>query len=206
MVTPAPVLLTVMAHPDDAELWAGGTIARHVSDGGTAVIAVPHHDAVRNAEATAGARLLGADLYLMEQLSVSTAATVLLEVRPDVLITHPTSDIHPEHRQCAEAVLRALPDVVISTGHPQRAYHSDGYNNLDQNGRPLDLPTIIDVSAHWPTKIAALRAHTSQPILDHFGPMAEAIGALHGRRINATHAEAFRPMPILGRLPDAAHL
>lgn len=206
MVTSAPVLLTVMAHPDDAELWAGGTIARHVRNGGTAVIAVPHHDAVRDAEATVGAHLLGADLYFMDQLSVSTVATVLREVRPDVLITHPTNDIHPEHRRCAEAVLSALPNVVITTGHPKRAYHSDGYNNLDQHGRPLELPTIIDVSAHWRTKLDALRSHTSQPILDHFGPMADALGKLHGRRINAAYAEAFRAMPILGRLPAAPGL
>lgn len=206
MVTPASVLLTVMAHPDDAELWAGGTIARHVRDGGTAIVAVPHRDAVRDAEAAAGARILGAGLYLMEQLSVSIVATVLREVRPDVLITHPASDIHPEHRQCAEAVLSALPDVVIATGHPKRAYHSDGYNNLDQDGHPLRLPTIIDVSAHWPTKVSALRAHASQPIIDHFGPMAEALGRLHGRRINSAHAEAFRAVPILGRLPEATGL
>ncbi|GAB3160970.1 PIG-L family deacetylase [Micromonospora sonneratiae] len=206
MVTPASVLLTVMAHPDDAELWAGGTIARHVHNGGTAIIAVPHHDAIRDAEAKSGARLLEADLCLMEQLSVSTVATMLRQVRPDVLITHPTSDIHPDHRRCAEVVLSALPDVVITTGHPKRAYHSDGYNNLDQHGRPLDLPIIIDVTSHWSTKLDALRLHGSQPINDHFEPMAEALGNLHGRRINSARAEAFRAVPILGCLPAAAGL
>ncbi|WP_433530302.1 PIG-L deacetylase family protein [Micromonospora sp. CA-263727] len=200
------VLLTVMAHPDDAELWAGGTIARHIHDGGTAVIAVPHHDDVRDAEAAAGARILGADLHLMGQMSVPTVATMLREVRPEVLITHPSNDIHPEHRRCAEVVLSALPDVVITTGHPKRVYHSDGYNNLDQYGRPLDLPTIIDVSAHWSTKLDGLRAHASQPIFDHFGPMAIALGHLHGHRINSPWAEAFRTVPILGRLPAASTL
>ena len=43
MVTPR-ALLTVMAHPDDAELWAGGTIARHIHEGGTATIAALKHD------------------------------------------------------------------------------------------------------------------------------------------------------------------
>jgi LmbE family N-acetylglucosaminyl deacetylase len=38
MVTQPAVLLTIMAHPDDAELWAGGTIAQHVRNGGTATL------------------------------------------------------------------------------------------------------------------------------------------------------------------------
>jgi N-acetylglucosamine malate deacetylase 1 len=206
VVTSPPVLLTVMAHPDDAELWAGGTLARHVHDGGTAIIAITRHDAVRDAEAAAGARILGADLYLIEQLSAHAITTALTEIRPDVLITHPTNDIHPQHRHCANEVLAALPDVVIATGHPRRAYHSDGYNNLDQHGRPLELPTIIDVSEHWQTKLDGLAVHESQPITDHFGPMAEALGSLHGQRIGADRAEAFRAIPILGRLPATAQL
>ena len=41
----------------------------------------------------------------------------------------------------------------------------------------------------------------SQPILDHFGPMAEILSRLHGMRIGTSHAEAFRALPVLGRLP-----
>jgi N-acetylglucosamine malate deacetylase 1 len=195
------VLLTVMAHPDDAELWAGGTIARHVQAGGTATIAVTKHDPIRASEATAGAQILGADLYLLDELTPATISTLLTEVRPDIVITHSTDDIHPEHRRCAEHVLASLPEVVIATGHPSRVYHCDGYSNLDQHGKPLHLPTIIDITDQWSTKIAALRAHTSQPILDHFGPMAEILSRLHGMRIGVSHAEAFRALPVLGRLP-----
>lgn len=199
----SPVLVTVMAHPDDAELWAGGTIARHVQTGGTATIATTKHDPIRASEATAGAQILGADLHLLDELTPATISTLLTDLRPDIVITHPTDDIHPEHRRCADHVLAALPEVVITTGHPSRAYHCDGYNNLDQHSRPLHLPTIIDITEYWSTKIAALQAHTSQPILDHFGPMADILSRLHGMRIGSSHAEAFRALPVLGRLPAA---
>lgn len=202
----SPVLLTVMQHPDDAELWAGGTIARHVQAGGTATIAVAKHDAIRSSEAAAGAQILGADLYLVDELTIATITTTLCEVRPDIVITHSPDDIHPQHRRCAQHLLAALPDVVIATGHPGRLYHCDGYNNLDQYGNPLRLPTVIDVTDHWPVKIAALKAHSSQPILDHFGPMADALSRLHGMRIGTTYAEAFSALPVLGRIPAAAGL
>lgn len=195
-----------MAHPDDAELWAGGTIARHVHAGGAATIAVPKHDPARITEAEAGAHILGASLYLLDVLLPATIGQLLTDLRPEVVITHSTNDIHPEHRHCAEHLLEALPDVVIATGNPSRVYHCDGYNNLDQLGEPLNLPTIIDVTDHWSTKIGALRAHASQPILDHFGPMADTLSRLHGMRIGARRAEAFRPLPVLGRVPAAASL
>jgi hypothetical protein len=91
--------------------------------------------------------------------------------------------------------------VVIATGHPRRVYTCDGYNGLDRHGRPLDLPVIVDVTDTWATKTAALAAHVSQPIGGHFGPMADALARLHGRRIERPLAEAFRPVPVLGRLP-----
>ncbi|MCE0540747.1 PIG-L family deacetylase [Kineosporia rhizophila] len=196
-----------MAHPDDAELWMGATIAQHAHDGGRAIIVLAHDAGEpRLSEGRTGAEILGADVVLVPTLTVTSLAQALTEARPDVLVTHPLNDIHPGHRDCAHLVQRALPDVVIATGHPRRLYHCDGYNNLDMNGKAIDLPAIVDATSHWPTKIAALQAHTSQPIAEHFGPMAEALGRLHGARIETAYGEAFRSLPLLGRLPAAGHL
>lgn len=206
MVSNTSTILTIMAHPNDAELWAGGTIARHTQVGGAVVIAVAKGNPVRVAEAEAGASVLGAHLYLVNDLSASAISTILTEVRPEVVITHSSDDIHPEHRRCAEHLASALPDAVIATGHPRRVYHCDSYNNLDRHGRPLDLPTIIDISEQWNVKTTSLHAHTSQPIVTHFGPMAETLAHLHGRRIGTSYAEAFRAVPVLGRLPATTRL
>lgn len=206
MVSKTSTILTVMAHPDDAELWAGGTIARHTRVGGAAVIAIAKGDPVRVAEAEAGAGVLGAHLYLVNDLSTDAISTLLAEVRPEVVITHASDDIHPDHRRCAEYLASALPDVVIATGHPSRVYQCDSYNNLDRHGRPLDLPTIIDITEHWNAKTTALHAHASQPIITHFGPMAETLAHLHGRRIGTRYGEAFRALPVLGLQPAATEL
>ncbi|WIN00063.1 GlcNAc-PI de-N-acetylase [Actinoplanes oblitus] len=202
MVKPAVDLLTIMAHPDDAELWAGATIAAAAS----AIIAVAAHDPVRDAEAAGGASILGARLELLLELSIRSVQQLLRRVGPQVVVTHHVDDVHPDHRRTAELVIRALPDVVIETGLPARVYMCDGYNNLDRHGRPIYLPVMINVSGQWDTKVRALQSHTSQPIAEHFGPMAEVLGRLHGLRIGARYAEAFAPVPVLGRLPEAAGL
>lgn len=199
-------VLTVMAHPDDAELWAGGTLAVHAQAGTPVTIAVPRANEVRDREAALGAETLGALLRPLDELTASTIRDLLTELRPDVVITHNPDDIHPDHQSAARTVLAALPEVVIATGHPHRVYACDGYHNLDRHGRPLHLPVILDITNTWATKMHALAAHASQPITSHFAPMAETLGRLHGGRIGVRYAEAFSPVPILGHLPSTAHL
>lgn len=205
MSTLGPVL-TIMAHPDDAELWAGGTLALHAQAGAPVTIAIPQADEIRAREATTGAQALGALLRPLDELTASTIGALLTELRPDVVITHNPDDIHPDHEDTARTVLAALPEVVIATGHPHRVYTCDGYHNLDRTGRPLHLPVILDITSTWSTKMHALAAHASQPIANHFAPMAETLGRLHGGRIGVRYAEAFSPVPILGRLPATDYL
>jgi LmbE family N-acetylglucosaminyl deacetylase len=195
-----------MAHADDAELWAGGTLTIHAQTGAPVTIAVPRANEMRDQEAAAGAQTLGTSLRLLDELTTDALRGLLTELRPEIVITHNPGDIHPDHQQVAQALLAALPEVVITTGHPHRVYSCDGYHNLHRDGRPLHLPVIVDVTAVWETKMRALAGHVSQPIDEHFAPMAETLGRLHGGRIGVPYAEAFAPVPVLGRLPASPHL
>lgn len=86
-----------------------------------------------------------------------------------------------------------LPDAVIATGFPRRVYTTDTYNSLTL-ADPVAAPVIIDITSAWEQKRAALAAHAdTQPIEDHFGPMAENLARLWGARIGADYAEAFTP-------------
>jgi len=195
-----------MAHPDDAELWAGGTLALHAHAGATVTTAVPRTSEIRDQEAAAGTAALGGQLRLLEELTPSTDGDLLTELRPEVVITHNPDDIHPDHQRTARTLLAALPEVVIATGNPRRVYTCDGYHNLRRDGRPLHLPVIVDVTSMWDTKMRALTQHASQPIAEHLAPMAETLGRLHGCRIGVRYAEAFAPVPVLGQLAATLHL
>ncbi|MFF3071129.1 PIG-L deacetylase family protein [Kitasatospora sp. NPDC057904] len=197
-------VLAAFAHPDDAELWAGATLAHH-SKHNAVTIAVPHHDDVRDAEARRGAAVLGAGLRQVPRLDHATVQQLLLETRPDIVITHPLNDVHPEHRAVAAAVLAAVPEPRIATGRPTRLYTCDTYNSLTLDG-PVRADVIVDATTTFDTKLTALRVHASQPIEQHFGPMAETLGRLWGARIGTRYAEAFTAVPILGCLPGATHL
>jgi LmbE family N-acetylglucosaminyl deacetylase len=191
-----------MAHADDAELWAGGTIALHASAGATIVLG--RGEPMRMTEAARGARTLAAQLHVLDHLTPEAVAALLVRIRPHVVITHRLDDVHPDHRRAAQCALAALPEAVISSGHPMRVYTCDSYE-----GRTLDghVPgtVIVDVTSTFPVKMSALAAHQSQP-LDHFGAMAERLGRTWGARIGADYGEAFDPVPVLGRLPGHRHL
>ncbi len=103
------------------------------------------------------------------------------------------------------ALVDALPQAVISTGRPRRAYTCDSYNSLTLAG-PVTPHIIVDITTTYERKIEALRTHESQPVAAHFLPMAEILARLHGSRIGARYGEAFTPIPVLGRLPAASHL
>lgn len=202
MTSPGP-LLAVMAHPDDAELWAGGTLALHARHA-RVTIAVPSCEPERLAEAERGAAILGADLVVLDALTPQACADLLDRVRPEVVVTHHLDDVHPDHRRAADAVNAALPDVVIANGQPRRVYSCDTYEGLTRSG-PVATGTIVDVTGTYDQKLRALAAHASQP-LEHFGGIADRLTALWGARIGAARGEAFIPIPVLGRLPAAAHL
>ncbi|MBV9142330.1 MAG: hypothetical protein JO115_15700 [Pseudonocardiales bacterium] len=57
--------------------------------------------------------------------------------------------------------------------------------------------TLDDLSSSG--RLATGRARA---VTEHFAPVAQALGRLHGVR----YGEAFAPLPIIGRLPASPHL
>src|SRR5687767_13601948 len=112
-----------MAHPDDAEIWAGGTICKHIERGDEALIIsmVANEGSRRGVEATCGAAILGAELAFVGLADGQVRDTpeacervsdILMRFAPDILITHWADDVHADHATTAAIVQRVLPFMM----------------------------------------------------------------------------------------------
>jgi bacillithiol biosynthesis deacetylase BshB1 len=210
------------AHPDDAELVMGGTLAREAARGRrVALVDLTRGESgsrgtpeTRAAEAAEAARLLGVAHREMlglpdggltnvaEQKDVVVAA--LRRLRPRVVILPHAEQRHPDHRTASQIVY----DASFLAG--LRNYRPD----LGAAFRPLKLiyalavtdktdvaPTfVVDVTAVWPAKLAAIAAFRSQfeaapgesaSPLDRFREAVELHARRQGQRIGATFGEGF---------------
>lgn len=195
----------VMAHPDDAEIYLGGTIlawrqmgARvHViiaTDGAKGGCLPPEDLARQRAdEARAGADVLGAALTLAGHADgglsgnpdlVPHLRSILVGLAPDLVVTHSGNDYHADHRALATAVRAAasfsMPvlfcDTMMGTGFEPTHY--------------------VDTSLFAETKSAAIRCHFSQDP-ERFVSSATLLSRFRAAQCGqpAGHAEAFRFVP-----------
>ncbi|HEV7213921.1 MAG TPA: PIG-L family deacetylase [Chloroflexota bacterium] len=205
-------ILTVLAHPDDAEIWAGGTLARHVCDGDQALICslVGEPGALRANEAGEGAQVLGAEVTMLEQKDrhlrlsdelVQKLAGLLADYRPAIIVTHWEQDSHPDH-VLANLATRAA--IVAASGLSQdleMVLACDTYLSSGRDG--VFTPEVyVDISDVWETKLAAIRQHASQDP-EHYVQAIERQCWLHGARAKVRYAEGFRRIPVYGRLGGA---
>lgn len=196
-------LMVIMAHPDDAEIWAGGTIAIHANLS-SAYILVASNNKKRRNEAKKGAQKLGANLLLEHNLTTEICEKYILKFKPEIIITHNFDDFHIEHRNVFSIVNEAVIKTIIKSGFPKKLFTCDTYNSLTCKGR-VQGKYIIDISATYHIKIEALQFHESQP-LHHFIDMSTRLGKYWGSIIGTEWGEAFDSVPLLGRLPGIKHL
>lgn len=135
-----PIVLSLMAHPDDAEILAGGTLSLLASKGWKVVIAsmtpgqagsthlnAEEISAVRRVEAKKAAEVIGGDYYCMEAEDVFIAyeKPLLLKVielfrtvQPQMVITNSPQDYMLDHEITSHLAQTAcmgasIPNILI---------------------------------------------------------------------------------------------
>lgn len=184
---PAPLdLLVFSPHPDDAELYCGGTLLLHKGEGRrTGVIDLTRGELstrgdleTRAAETAEATRLLGLDcrenLGLPDGNIANTPESRLAVIRavrhwrPAVVLLPWHRDRHPDHEHASVLVREALfaaglrrIETTGEDGAPQEAYRParSYYYMLTEDFTPA---FTVDISAVFDAKLAAIRAYRSQ--------------------------------------------
>jgi len=215
-------LMAIMAHPDDAEIWAGGTIFKHTQRGDVVLIVcmVATEDSVRGGEARQGAAILGAqvsfiglpDGQVRETPETCERVSALLRAfAPDALITHWIDDFHADHAATAATVQRILPFAMAELGKPLRVWACDTYFSRGARG-PFVPDVYVDVTDAWAGKLTAIRAHHSQRP-EYWVGLVERQCGLHGHRYTppdmppkAFYAEGFKRLIPFGYIAPVEYL
>ncbi len=209
------------AHPDDIELTSGGLAALLASHGHrVGLVDLTRGEGAsrgtieeRNAEAQAAARLLGVtsretlslpDLGLdrSDRAQLRAVVTCLRAHTPRLVVAPGRDDDHPDHVEAHHLVSRACYlaglvrfDAPGARHRPDRVLYA-----LYRGAARAHL--VVDVSAVWERRVAALAAHRSQ--LDPAaGPSTyltapgflgevEARARLWGASIGARYGEGYR--------------
>ena len=196
-------VLAFGAHPDDLEVGAGGLLARLSAEGADvtfAIVSIPNQPEVRRAEARASADVIEANLRVlfdekpcrvedvpMYEL-VRRMDQIVGDLRPDLVITHSSNDLHWDHglvnRATVSALRRTPCDLLAFLSSPE------------MNAQARSMGTCFaDVSNHIDTKIAAIACHKSQlPKLDleSSRDLARAMGRISG----VAYAEVYEVLRV----------
>ncbi len=215
-------LVVILAHPDDAEIWAGGTLIRHCQRGDVVdVCSVTYSlDSIRGQEGAAGASHLGAQFTCLGFADMAVQhytpqdaerlSMYLLERSPDIVLTHWLEDTHPDHAATARLVVDALLRYAVSFGlddveASRRAFphvwSCDTYGGLGRLGA-FEPEWYVDISAVWSQKCQGIEAHESQNP-QYWIDLIGRQNAFYGYRCHRDYAEGFRqlPMAMVNNLP-----
>lgn len=215
-------VLVIAAHPDDEVLGCGGTIARHRADGDQVSLlfladgvgargdtsARTAELPARRAAGDAAAELLGATapIYLdfpdnrLDTVAlldlVQAVERVAAEIRPGRVYTHHGGDLNIDHRICHQAVLTAFRPMAGQTARAIYGFEVPSSTEwmFGATGLAFLPGHFVDVSAHLPAKIAAMRCYEMEMRPFPHPRSAEAIEALarwRGATVGCTAAEAF---------------
>ena len=233
MPDPSTRVLAIHAHPDDIEFQCAGTLAVLGAAGCHLTLATMTPGdcgsmdrdgltiaAVRRAEAEASARLLEAEYVCLEFRDMAVfnddesrrrVVEAIRRARPDLILTAPPVDYHPDHEATSVLVRDAcfattLPNYKTRQWEPApplakipHLYYMDPLGGVDRDNRPVVPNFSVDVSAFVDLKRRLLACHASQRDwllqqhgIDEYLDALSAWDTRRGQALGVTAAEGFR--------------
>ncbi|RQG86668.1 PIG-L family deacetylase [Natrarchaeobius halalkaliphilus] len=199
-------LLAIVAHPDDADIFCGGTIAKHADRGDTVTIAHmtkgeyggfdTDRETVAETRAEearrSGDELGAADVTFLGfpdgriEYSLENRLEIVETIRehdPDLILTHYREDMHPDHRVTSRLVTDAY--YMASLPLVETEYEPCDPDNVYCFGKPtstFEPTTYVDISGYENRKAAAIDHHESQVAFleEHGGIDAEFDNLIEG--------------------------
>jgi N-acetylglucosamine malate deacetylase 1 len=179
-------ILVLAAHPDDAELGCGGTIAKHIALGHKVGIVDFTRGELgtrgtvetRDQEASASADILGVsvriNLGLKDGFFQNTKEDQLAVVRdirkykPDIILANAVYDRHPDHGRGADLAYDACflaglakIETMDDHGQLQSAWRPGAVYHYIQS-QFIKPDFVIDITDYWDVKMKAVHAFKTQ--------------------------------------------
>jgi bacillithiol biosynthesis deacetylase BshB1 len=179
-------ILVLAAHPDDVELGAGGTIAKHVSlgykvgivDFTRGELGTRGTPEIRAREASDAARILGVDVrenlglkdgfFQNDPTNQLAVIRAIRKYKPAIVLANAVTDRHVDHGKGASlafdaAFLSGLKKIetLDDQGNSQDPWRPSAVYHYIQS-QMIKPDFIVDISGFWDTKLAAIRAFKSQ--------------------------------------------
>ena len=180
-------ILFVGAHPDDIEVFGGGTAARYAEQGdklffcvatngnvGSSTLPKEEIAAIRRREAQKGAEVVNAELiwldfddeFLIDSVEARHRFIEAFRIaRPDVVFCHWREDYNPDHSVSGMIVdecvhMAMVPNIETETRPSEKIPH---VYYMDTIGGVNFVPELyVDITATFETKVRMVGRHESQ--------------------------------------------
>lgn len=179
-------ILVLAAHPDDAELGAGGTIASHVAKGRkVGVVDFTRGELgtrgtpeTRASEAADAAKIMGLSVrenlgladgfFINDEAHQRKVIQVIRKYQPEIVITNAIYDRHSDHGKGAELAydscfLSGLAKIETKDekGNTQKAWRPKAVYHFIQS-QLIEPDFVVDITPFWETKVNAVKAFKTQ--------------------------------------------
>ena len=178
-------LMVMTVHPDDAELGAGGTIAKYVAEGKSVGIVdltrgelgTRGNAETRAVEAARAAEILGVKIrenlglrdgfFQNEETSQLAIIRAIRKYQPEIVITNALDDRHPDHGRASKLVNDALFLAGLRRietecdGKIQEAFRPRLQLQLIQD-KYIQPHIILDITPYWEIKERSILAYSTQ--------------------------------------------